>query len=191
MGLYEAEVNALLRAAGESTHGLKQRNYALVQLFLQTGVCVDEGAGLQVGDITVRDRAGCARVRRGKGSKEREIPLNTMARRALRQYLETRAPIKPEDPLFVTSRGSAMSVRAMQHLIKELARRAPISRLAVTPHTLRHSFALNYVKRNPNAITDLATLMGHESLEATAVYLRPSMDDLAAGVERSALNVDR
>ncbi len=76
------------------------------------------------------------------------------------------------------------------HLVTVPSRHA-ISRLEVSPHTLRHTFALNYLKRSPNAITELATLMGHESLEATAVYLRPSMEDLAAGVERSALNVDR
>lgn len=190
-GLHEPEVHALLRAAGESNHGQKQRNYALVQFFLQTGVRVDEAARLQVGDVTVRDRTGTVRVRYGKGGKEREIPLNSTARRALRSYLETRAPILPGDPLFVSRRSQAMSVRAMQHLVHELARRAPVSRLAVSPHTLRHTFALNYLKRSPNAITELATLMGHESLEATAVYLRPSMEDLAAGVERSALNVDR
>ena len=50
---------------------------------------------------------------------------------------------------------------------------------------------MNYVKRNPNAMTELAALMGHESLDAIAVYPQPSKEDWTAGVERGAFNVDR
>ena len=76
LGLTAAEVHGLLRAAGESSQGLARRNYALVQLMLQTGLRVGEVAALRRRDIALRDRAGTVRVRNGKGLKEREVPLN-------------------------------------------------------------------------------------------------------------------
>jgi site-specific recombinase XerD len=54
---------------------------------------------------------------------------------------------------------------------------------------LRHTFALNYLKQNPGKIVELAVLLGHESLDTTAVYTRPSREDLAADLERSRLNI--
>lgn len=110
-GLAEAEVYALLRVAGESGHGLAARNYALVQLLLQSGVRVGEVAALRLGDVMLRERAGLVRIRAGKGLKAREVPLNATARRALRSYLATREEARPTDPLFVSTRGGAMPTR--------------------------------------------------------------------------------
>ena len=55
--------------------------------------------------------------------------------------------------------------------------------------TLRHTFALGYLRDNPGKLVELASLLGHESLDTTAVYTRPSRDDLAADLERSHFNV--
>lgn len=67
VGLTDAEVHALLRAAGASTHGLARRNYALVQVMLQAGLRVGEVAALRLADITLGDRSGSVRIRHGKG----------------------------------------------------------------------------------------------------------------------------
>jgi integrase/recombinase XerC len=190
-GLATAEVQSLLRAAGESGHGNNHRNYALVQILLQAGLRVEELTLLCVGDVTARERVGVVCVRHAKGSKQREVPLNATARRAIRRYLESRGSVLPQEPLFCVAGGRAMSVRTVQHTITELARRAPIVRLAVSPHTLRHTFALTYMQKNPGRLAELSALLGHESLDATAIYLRPSLEELAATLERSPLNVDR
>jgi site-specific recombinase XerD len=186
-GLTESEVTALLRAAGQSRHGLSKRNYALVQLLLQTGVRVSEAAALRVRDVVLRERAGSVKVR-GKGGKEREIPLNTSARRGLGAYLDTRQPLRPDDPVITSETGAPISVRSIQSMIASMARRAKITRLPVTAHSMRHTFALNYLEKNPGKLVELAALLGHESLDTTAVYLRPSQEDMAQGVERSRLN---
>jgi len=55
---------------------------------------------------------------------------------------------------------------------------------------LRHTFALAFLRDNPGKLVELATLLGHESLDTTALYTRSSRDDLAADLERSHLNVD-
>jgi site-specific recombinase XerD len=190
-GLTDIEVHALLRAAGASSRGLAARNYALVQLMLQAGLRVGEVATLRTADITVSDRSGIVRIRHGKGLKAREIPLNATARRALRQYQEERQGSDKDAALFASSRDTALPVRTIQAVITSLARRARLKRVAVSAHTLRHTFALGYLRDNPGKLVELASLLGHDSLDTTAIYTRPSRDDLAADLEHSHLNVDR
>jgi site-specific recombinase XerD len=190
VGLTDAEAHAVLRAAGASGRGLAARNYALVQVMLQTGTRVGELAMLRVGDVTVNDRSGSLRIREGKGLKAREVPLNATARRAIRAYLDTRSSVAKADPLFTSNREGAMPVRSIQAVIASVARRARVKRVPISAHTLRHTFALGYLRDNPGKLVELAMLLGHESLDTTAVYTRPSEEDLAADLERSHLNVD-
>ena len=190
-GLTDSELHALLRAAGASSHGLATRNYALAQLMLQAGLRVGEVAALQIADIIMNDRSGSVRIRQGKGLKAREVPLNATARRSLKQHLERRQASGKDAALFVSSRNTVMPVRTIQAVITSLARRAHLKRVAVSAHTLRHTFALGYLRDNPGKLVELASLLGHDSLDTTAIYTRPSRDDLAADLERSHLNVDR
>jgi site-specific recombinase XerD len=192
VGLTDVEVHALLRAAGASSHGLAARNYAMVQLMLQAGLRVGEVASLLVADITTSDRSGSVRIRQGKGLKARDVPLNATVRRALKQFLEERGSpgTDKKAALFISSRNTAMPVRTIQAVIASVARRARLKRAAVSAHTLRHTFALGYLRDNPGKLVELAGLLGHESLDTTAIYTRPSRDDLAADLERSHLNVD-
>ena len=84
-----------------------------------------------------------------------------------------------------------MPVRSIQAVDQGLVRRAGIDPGAGFGHTLRHTFALGYLRDNPGKLVELAGLFGHDSLDTTAIYTRPSGDDLAADLERSHLNVDR
>lgn len=185
-GLTEPEIQALLRAAGQTSHGLAKRNYALLEVLLETGLRVGKVAALRIGDLALHDRSGVVQVREGKGRKQREVPLNSNARRALKLYLKGREPRRDEEYVFLSERGEKpLSLRTMQATVSELARRAGITRIPVSPHTMRHCFALRYLKRNPGKLVELATLLGHESLDTTAVYTRPSAEELAAGLEKS------
>ena len=188
-GLLANEVQALLRAAGQSRRALAGRNYAIVQLLLQAGLRVSEAAALRIEDLEIHARQGRVRVR-GKGNKERYVPLNATARRALQAYLHEREETSTQDPVFLSETGAAISIRSIQSLITALARRAHLRRIPVSAHTLRHTFALEYLKQNPGKLVELATLLGHESLDTTAIYALPSEEDLAAEVERSSYNVD-
>ena len=190
-GLNANEVFALLRAAGSSGHGHARRDYALVQLLLQTGLRVGEVAALRRADLEVRERSGQVRVRDGKGGKAREVPLNATARRALRLYLDLIPAVTADAPLFLSGRDAHLPIRSIQSIVGRLARRAHIERQSVSPHTLRHTFALNFLRANPGKLVELASLLGHKSLDTTTIYTRPSRDDLAADLERSHLNVDR
>jgi len=184
--LGDAEIQALLRAAGASGRGLALRNYALVQMLVQTGLRVGETAEVRVEDATVRERTGLVCVREGKGRRPREVPLNTAARRGLRRWLESRQPLDPEAPLFVSERGGPMSVRALQHTLAEIARRAGLEPGRVTCHAMRHTFATRYLRRHPGKLVELASLLGHESLDTTAIYTRASLEELAADLESAS-----
>lgn len=182
-GLLANEVQALLRAAGQSRRALARRNYAIVQLLLQTGLRVSEAANLRIGALEIRERQGKVHVH-GKGNRERDIPLNTTVRRALQAYLDEREESGLHDPVFLADTGVALSVRSMQSLITELARRAHITRIRVSAHTLRHTFALGYLRQNPGRLVELATLLGHDSLDTTAIYTLPSEEELPGGACR-------
>ncbi|MGL5741280.1 MAG: tyrosine-type recombinase/integrase [Legionella sp.] len=188
--LNKDEIHALLRASGLSTHGLAVRNYAIVQLFLQSGLRVGELNHLLVKDVVIRERSGFVNVVDGKGRKHREIPLNSIARRALTKYLETRKYLEPDDALFTTKRGEPGTIRALQALISSLAKRANISRINVTAHTLRHTFATQFLQANPSCLVELAMLMGHESVDTTAIYTKASKEKLAEHMERSGVSID-
>jgi integrase/recombinase XerC len=183
-GLTETEVQSLLRAAGQTRHGLAKRNYALIELLLETGLRVSEAADLHVSDVDLHDRSGVVLVREGKGRKQRQVPVNSTARRALKLYLKGREPLRQEDHLFLSERGGLpLSLRTIQATVSAVARRANITRFAVSAHSLRHSFARRFLRRHPGKLVELAALLGHESLDTTAVYTRASAEDLAADVE--------
>jgi integrase/recombinase XerC len=183
-GLTETEVQSLLRAAGQTRHGLAKRNYALIELLLETGLRVSEAADLHVSDVDLHDRSGVVLVREGKGRKQRKVPVNSTARRALKLYLKGREPLRQEDHLFLSERGGRpLSLRTIQATVSAVARRAKITRFAVSAHSLRHSFARRFLRRHPGKLVELAALLGHESLDTTAVYTRASAEDLAADVE--------
>lgn len=188
--LLKKELHALLRAAGQSSHGLAKRNYALIQLMVQTGLRISEAAAVKMTDLAVRDRSGSIRVCDSKGRKEREIPLNAAARRAIAAYLGTDGrPRESGGYLFLTKRNQPASIRTLQDTIAQLARRANIKRIRVSSHTLRHTFAINYLKAHPGKLVELAALMGHESLDTVAIYTRPSQETLALDLEESPINV--
>lgn len=188
-GLDRKEINALLRVAATSSRGQRKRNYAILQTLLQTGIRAGELASLVIGDVVLTKRSGVLHIRSGKGEKARDIPLNASARKALTAYLEERGKSADEQPLFLSERGGALTVRGLELLIRGLAFRAGVDREGVTVHTWRHTFALAYLKDHPQDLVGLARLLGHESLNTTAVYTQPSVEDLAEKLDRSSLNV--
>lgn len=189
LSLKQSEVMSRLRAAEASPHGTGKRNTALIQLMLQTGLRVGEVSALRHEDLKIRKRSGSVRVREGKGRKEREVPLNATARRSLTTYIDDLETRFPKCFVFEGKRGNPLSIRGIQKLIAAVAQRAGISRIPVSAHTLRHTFAVNYLKSNQGKLVELSSLMGHESLNTTAIYTRPSRESLSEDLERSPLNV--
>lgn len=182
------EVLSILRESSVSPHKMGKRNFALVQLMLQTGMRLSEVADLKQEHVKIKSHGGFVRIV-GKGCKEREVPLNTSARKALTEYLENVQLASPQDPIFFSNRKTALSSRTIQKIIANIVKRAGVKRIQVSNNTFRHTFAVNYLKSNPGKLVELASLLGHESLNTTAVYTWPTGEDLAKDLERIALNV--
>ena len=135
-GLKSAQINALLRQAQVSRD--KERNYAIVQVLLQTGIRLSECAALTFEDMTFGERSGLLRIRAGKGNKARSVPLNASAREAIAIYVAQRLgiekpslkavaarwpkPKSPEahEPIFLSQKGGALTTSAMGQMIAEL-----------------------------------------------------------------------
>lgn len=187
--LSKTEVHHLLRAAGQTSHGLSKRNYAILQLMLQCGLRIGEVIRLKYGDIKLQSRSGSIQVMDGKGHKSREVPLNLTARKALKHYFKLTHHQVSEEPVFYSKRQKPLSLRSAQAMIHDIAKRAKLSRISVSAHTLRHTFAANYLRVNPNQLVELAQLLGHDSLNTTAIYTKSSQSQLAEAVEKSEINI--
>jgi integrase/recombinase XerC len=153
------------------------RDHCVLVTLMNTGLRVSELIDLELSDITMTDRKGELVVRAGKGTKQRVIPLNNTARKALKAWFD----IRPEGALqkvFTTQRG-AMTSRTVQTLLAEIGVRAKIQKM--TPHMARHSFAKNLVNSGVT-LEKVAMLLGHTSLDTTMVYTTPGLSDLDQAV---------
>ena len=204
-GLKSTQVNALLRQAQLSRD--PARNYAIVQVLLQTGLRLSECAALTFEDITLGERSGLLRVRAGKGNKARSVPLNSSAREAIATYAAPRLGMeqrsvkavakgwpKPKtseahQPLFLSQKGGALTTSAMGQMIADLVRAAgALVPEETSAHTLRHTFARSYLAQYPGDVVGLATLLGHSSLDTTRLYSQPEVSQLATRVEQLNIN---
>ncbi|TYB81468.1 tyrosine recombinase [Maritimibacter fusiformis] len=175
--LSEAEVEALLAAA--TRHGRsptdRLRNTCLMELLYATGMRVSELVGLPASAARGDPRMLLVR---GKGGKERLVPLSEPARAALAAWLTVRddaeaakpPPQKPSPYLF-PSRGKAghLTRHRFHGLIKEIAVAAGVSPETVTPHRLRHAFATHLLAHGAD-LRAIQTLLGHADVSTTEIY---------------------
>ena len=165
--LGEGEVAALL-AATDPTTPLGQRDGALLEVLYATGLRVSELVGLTFKQVDLR--RGVVRVR-GKGNKERVVPLVAPAVEKLNLYLTQSRPqlIKGREShyLFLNRRGGPLSRQGFWKILKQYALQAGVRELS--PHTLRHSFATHLLSRGAN-LRVLQLLLGHADLATTQIY---------------------
>jgi len=180
--LDKAEIELLFaeaeaRAAGGRGGFREVRDLAMLELFYSTGMRLSELAGLNDPDVDlVSDQVKA----RGKGKKERLVPVGSHATSALRKYLEIRDRIATarggNRPMFVNMRGTRISPRGVQLAMKRL-----FATLARGPelhvHTLRHSFATHLLDAGAD-LRAVQELLGHASLGTTQVYTHTSVERL-------------
>lgn len=185
-GVSDKSLRKLLRIVHRSGH---IRNTAMLELLAGTGLRVSELLQLQVGDIQVGERSGRLTVRRGKQGNFRQVPLTKEVRHALCAYLETHANQKqPDTPLWLGTRGALTHRSSVLRILQKYALQAGVP--DVYPHSLRHSFAIRYLKHNPGDLRGLAAILGHTSLDTVMIYTEPSIDDLAERMEKMDFSPD-
>jgi integrase/recombinase XerD len=180
--LGEAQVDALLNAPPEEgAVGLRDR--AMLELLYATGLRVSELVGLPSIGLNLRD--GLVRVR-GKGDKERLVPLGEAAREALQRYLAgPRAELlgtQRSELLFITVRGLPMRREVFWRLIKRYAQLAGITS-ALSPHTLRHAFATHLLNHGAD-LRSVQLLLGHADLSTTQIYTHVARERLRSLVQQ-------
>jgi integrase/recombinase XerD len=153
--------------------GVALRDHAIVEMLYAGGVRVSELTGLRVEDLSLAE--GRMLVR-GKGDKERIVPLGRMAVEALDAYLTHGRPglaTRPrESRLFLSVRGAALTRQWVWRLVKRLDSRA-------SPHVMRHSCATHMVENGADLRT-VQTLLGHADISTTQVYTHLALGRLKA-----------
>lgn len=181
-----AEVDRLLAAAGTGDAPTALRDRALLELLYGSGARISEAVALDVDDVSgllgEDGRQDDAVLRlRGKGNKERVVPLGRYARSALSAYLVRARPALvargPGGPaLFLNSRGGRLSRQSAWAVLSSAGERAQLGG-RVSPHTLRHSFATHLLEGGAD-VRVVQELLGHASVTTTQVYTLVTVDAL-------------
>ena len=175
--LSESEVEALLRApAVDTPAGLRDR--AMVELMYAAGLRVSELVALPAAAVNLRQ--GVLRVR-GKGNKERLVPMGEEAQHWLERYLADARPAlagkRQRELLFLSRNAEGLSRQQFWSTVKTLALRAGIDAARVSPHGLRHSFATHLLNHGAD-LRALQMLLGHSSLSTTQIYTLVALEVL-------------
>lgn len=163
------EIDALIAAMEDTPTG--RRNRAIVETMYGCGLRVSELCALQISHIDFRN---AVMLIRGKGSKERLVPVNEVALTRIKNYVDTDRNDVPiasvdADTVFLNSRGRHLSRVMIFYILRDAAARAGI-RTPLSPHTLRHSFATHLLEGGAN-LRSIQQMLGHESIATTQIYL--------------------
>lgn len=163
------EIDALIAAMEDTPTG--RRNRAIVETMYGCGLRVSELCALQISHIDFRN---AVMLIRGKGSKERLVPVNEVALTRIKNYVDTDRNDVPivsadADTVFLNSRGRHLSRVMIFYILRDAAARAGI-RTPLSPHTLRHSFATHLLEGGAN-LRAIQQMLGHESIATTQIYL--------------------
>lgn len=170
------EIVALL-AAPDVTTWIGRRDRVLLLFAVQTGLRVSELIAVRCEDVVLGTGAN---VRcQGKGRKERRTPLRRDVATLLKDWLNEQRPDDPARPLFPSSRGGRLSRDAIERIVRKhifTAERtcSSLKSKRVTPHTLRHSAAMELLRCGVDRSV-IALWLGHESMETTQIYLHADM----------------
>jgi site-specific recombinase XerD len=146
------------------------RDYVMIMLLYDTGIRLSELISLDFNKIDFNQ--SCLVVN-GKGNRERTVPFGREVRRALWRYITGFRP-EPESSrvthLFLTDKGLPLKPRAVQSMLSRLGKRAGITEVRCSPHTLRHTFAKQYLMCGGDVFS-LQRILGHSSLEVVKIYV--------------------
>jgi len=171
----DGQIEKLLKAARGSAH--PKRDEAIFLFLLDTGVRISELCALRMSDV---DMLGYGAVVQGKGDKNRRIQFGKTTKRAIWSYLHA-TPREPDEPLFIAegghNSGEALTRSGVTQMVRRLGKVACVDGVRCSPHTFRHTFAINFLRNGGNQFT-LMTLLGHTSLEMTSKYVAIAQADV-------------
>lgn len=174
-----ADISRLMDCAQIDGDLLTLRDRALIEILYSTGARVSEVIDLTLADLSTIESSMTVRLT-GKGNKQRVVPIGTFAMRALEQYIVRLRPALVgkvrSDAIFLNQRGGKLTRQSAWQLISNIAQRAQLGK-AVTPHSLRHSFATHLLDGGAD-IRVVQELLGHSSVTTTQIYTLVTIDKL-------------
>jgi integrase/recombinase XerC len=162
------QVEQLLSAPNDKTL-LGARDRAILETLYSTGIRVSELVGINFGDI---DETGQAIIIRGKGRKERIVPLGSHAMAAIEHYLQMmnthNVTNETGEPVFINKHNTRLSTRSVRRNVSKYLEKVGLDPV-ISPHTLRHSFATHLLDNGAD-LRSVQELLGHQSLSTTQIY---------------------
>jgi site-specific recombinase XerD len=165
-----------------SLAGGNPKDYAILQVFLQTGIRVSELISLRIDDVDLT--SGALRVTSGKGMVAREIELEKRGIQAIRNWLANR-PSSPYDQLFLNKDGEPISERGVRKIVVKYRQRAGITKKA-SCHSLRHTFATYKAEKGVSPF-QLKEWLGHANLNTTQIYVHMARQNAKKVMEATSL----
>jgi integrase/recombinase XerC len=163
--------------------GSPLRDTALLETLYSTGARVSELVGINLDDLSASE--GLIRLR-GKGRKERIVPIGAVAVKAIHNYRASLKPAtvkqKPAAPIFLNHRGGRLTTRSVARIVARYSGR--LTGGSVSPHTLRHSFATHLLDEGAD-LRSIQEMLGHVSLSTTQKYTHLAMDQLLAVYDKA------
>ena len=179
-------VDLLEAVEGDTDSKSRQRDFAILTLFLNCGMRLSELAGISLPDLDTELRS--LRVM-GKGAKERIIYLNDACRDALNDYLPIRlsTPTKGDNALFLSNRNQRISVKTVQWMVYKYLKSAGLEYKHYSTHKLRHTAATLMYQTGQVDIRVLKDILGHEQLNTTQIYTHVANADMEAAMAKNPL----
>ena len=177
--------NLIATVRREATPFYLSRDLAIVVLLLGTGVRLSELVGLTLDRVNLEHSGRSIKVR-GKGNKERIIPLTDEVVATLEQYLKVR-PDVPSNHLFISRLGDELHARSVYGLVKKYLKATGIKKMKMAVHSLRHTFGTSLMNSGVNIVV-IQELLGHKKIETTRRYLHINSADLRNAVDKLVLN---
>lgn len=169
--LTEEEVEKLIaQPEKKSSHSLRDK--AMLEFLYATGLRVSELTSLKLKDLNLEQGFVLCR---GKGGKERIVPIGHAAKLVLRQYLQEVRPgldKREDDSLFLTNRGGAFTRQGFWKMLKKYGKQAGFEK-KISPHVLRHSFATHLLERGAD-LRSVQLMLGHSQITTTQIYTHVS-----------------
>lgn len=181
------EALRLLETVKNSDSKFASRDYCIITIFLNCGLRLSELISINIKDIRLNDTITIT----GKGNKQRTVYLNKACLKALEDYMpnrNTQTNIKDENALFLSERGTRISSRAVEVLVKNYILMAGLDVDKITPHKLRHTAATLMYKYGNVDIRSLQEVLGHESIKTTEIYTHIDNAQLKKAVESNPLS---
>jgi integrase/recombinase XerD len=181
-GVSEVRRRALVEA-------LAARDHAAFSAMIYAGLRIEETTALTLEDLSFTRGEEEVRVAKGKGNKERVVPMSPKLKRSLRRYVKVRDDLVPAGKtppphLFLNEKGERVTENTLRRRLYSWVRRSGIKKADIKPHDLRRTFGTWFLQANPGHVRELAELMGHSDLSQVMKYALSDEQRARAGVAK-------